>query len=354
MMELWRTAGLHPHHLLLEEHEGKMNKLHFDRSILKCKQSFWHLLTHGPTHANCYDLQTDTQVWFYVMGGVSESSQTTFYSIHLGIHSRVLDELLQIFQLLQDERWHIYTLLFNVSNSITLCNDDALSLVSLHQEFPASWCWSECGLERSGGRVRHWHRGRRRRERHRPAAPAFRGHDPDSDLRWGAGALWPHRGPHPIYKISVRIKHHLIHSTSKQQEQIGDFHLLPLHPVGLTGWDGNRNMLAVDLTAVSSVDVIYPYCLKPSSCVRSREYWTGMKTYWLLWDDVWTVCLTCCLILTCTVIQSPSTPCKCSNQSVLWVWVSTFIPLPIPLLWLLFTVGGFVISVMRLLKKHAH
>lgn len=118
-------------------------------------------------------------------------------------------------------------------------------------------------------------------------------------------------------------QHHLIHSTSKQQEQIGDFHLLPLHPVGLAGWDGNRNMLAVDLTALSSVDVIHPYCLKPSSCVRSSVYRTGMKGwYWLLWDDVWTVCLICCLILTCTVFQSPSTLvnvvtslcCECEYQ----------------------------------------
>ncbi len=127
-------------------------------------------------------------------------------------------------------------------------------------------CWSERGPERSGSRVRHWHRGRCRCERHCPAAPAFRGYDPDPDLRRGAGALQPYRGPHPIYKISVYIKHHLIHSTSMQQEQTGDFHLLPLHPAGLTGWDGDRNMSAVDLTAVSSVDVIYPYCLKPSRC----------------------------------------------------------------------------------------
>lgn len=119
------------------------------------------------------------------------------------------------------------------------------SYLSLQQEFPASWCWSECGPQRPGSRVRHRHRGRRRRARHRSAAPAFRGHDPDSDLRWGAGSLRPYRGPHPIYKINVCIKHHLIHSTSKQQEQIGDIHLLPLHPVGLTGWDGNRTMLAV-------------------------------------------------------------------------------------------------------------
>uniref|UniRef100_A0A671UDK7 V-type proton ATPase proteolipid subunit n=1 Tax=Sparus aurata TaxID=8175 RepID=A0A671UDK7_SPAAU len=115
----------------------------------------------------------------------------------------------------------------------------------------------------------------------------------------------------------------IVGDAAKQQEQIGDFHLLPLHPVGLTGWDGNRNTLAVDLTAVPSIDVIYPYCLKPSSCVRSRAYRTGMKMYWLLWDDVWTVCLICCLILTCTVIQSPSTPsvnvvtslcCECEYQ----------------------------------------
>lgn len=91
-----------------------------------------------------------------------------------------------------------------------------------------------------------------------------------------------------------------------------------------------------------SVDVIYPYCLKPSSRVRSCVYRTGMKMYWLLWD-VWTVCLSCCLILTCTVTQSPSTSCKCSNQSVQWVWVSTFTPLcPIPhLLILCFYVSGF-------------
>lgn len=102
-----------------------------------------------------------------------------------------------------------------------------------------------------------------------------------------------------------------------------------------------ESCLAVDLTAVPSVDVINPYCLKPSSCVRSRAFRTGMKMYWLLWNDVWTVCLICCLILTCTVIQSPSTPCICSNQSVLWVWVSTLIPLPIrPPLFMVF-VGGF-------------
>lgn len=63
-----------------------------------------------------------------------------------------------------------------------------------------------------------------------------------------------------------------------------------------------------------------------------------------------------CLILTCTVIQSPATPCKCSNQSVLWVWVSTFIPLPIPLL-LVFVFCCWVwlsFSISRLLKIHAH
>lgn len=195
--------------------------------------------------------------------------------------------------------------------------------VPLQQELPASRSRPERGPEWSGSRVRHWHRGRRRCEGHCPAASAFRGHDLDPDLCRGPGALRAYRGPHPIYKISVCIKHHLIHSTAKQQEQIGDFHLLPLHPVGLTGWDGNRNTLAVDLTAVPSVDVIYPYCLKPSSCVRSRAYRTGMKMYWLLWDDVWTVCLICCRILTCTVIQSPSTPsvnvvtslcCECEYQ----------------------------------------
>lgn len=126
-----------------------------------------------------------------------------------------------------------------------LCAVNRHLCLSPHQEFPASRCWSQCGPQRPGSRVRHRHCGRRRSARHRPAAPTVRGHDSDSDLRRGAGSLRPYRGPHPIYKISVCIKHHLIHSTSKPQEQIGDFHLLPLHPAGLTGWDGNRNMLAV-------------------------------------------------------------------------------------------------------------
>lgn len=59
------------------------------------------------------------------------------------------------------------------------------------------------------------------------------------------------------------------------------------------------------VTAVSWVDVIRPYCQKPSTCVRSCAYRTGMKMYWLLCDNVWTVCSIRCVILTCTVIQSP-------------------------------------------------
>lgn len=68
------------------------------------------------------------------------------------------------------------------------------------------------------------------------------------------------------------------------------------------------------VTVVSWVDVIRPCCQKPSTCVRSCAYRTGMKMYWLLCDNVWTVCSIRCVILNCTVIQSPpSTSCKCSS-----------------------------------------
>ena len=103
-----------------------------------------------------------------------------------------------------------YIIVFNRrrdSKWIALASIDVvLSSVPPQQEFPASRCRSERGPERSGSRLRHRHRGRRRRSRHRPAAPALRGHDPHLDLRRGAGALRPHRGSDPIYKIDVRIK----------------------------------------------------------------------------------------------------------------------------------------------------
>lgn len=134
-------------------------------------------------------------------------------------------------------------------------------------------------------------------------------------------------------------KHHLIHSTSKQQEQIGDFHLTSITPRGSdrTGWH-QKHVGAAAFPSRCDLS----YCLTPSGCVRSREYWTGMKMYWLLWDDVWTVCLICCLILTCTVIQSPSPPpvnvvtslCReCEYQRL------SFCPFPSPEF--RFSFGGF-------------
>lgn len=125
-------------------------------------------------------------------------------------------------------------------NFFVVISTNCICPLSPQQEFPASWCWSERGTERAGSRVCHRDCGWCRSSRHCPAAPAFCRHDFDPDLCWGAGALRPHCGSHSVHKISLCIhKHHLIHSTLKQQEQIGDFHLLPLHPVDLTGWDGN-------------------------------------------------------------------------------------------------------------------
>ena len=191
--------------------------------------------------------------------------------------------------------------------TVLLCT--LTELLSVLQEFPASRGRAERGPERSGGRVRHRNRGRRRCSRHRPAAPALRGHDLDPDLRWGAGALRPYRGPHPIYKIKClhQTPSHSFHIQAARTNR--RFSPTSITPRGSDrmGWQ-QKHVGGRLLTAVSSVDVIYPYCLKPSSCVRSFVYSTGMKMYWLLWDDVWTVCLICCLILTCTVIQSPFTP----------------------------------------------
>lgn len=126
---------------------------------------------------------------------------------------------------------------------------------------------------------------------------------------WGSTALsWPSSC------LQNKCLHHntisfIAHRSSKNKI-FSYFHYTP--------WvwqDGMATeMLVVNSKAVSSVDVIHSYCLKPSSCVRSCAYRTGMKVYWLLWNNVWTVCLICRLILTCTVIQSPSTLCKCSNS----------------------------------------
>lgn len=137
-----------------------------------------------------------------------------------------------------------------------------------------------------------------------------------SSLRcWGSTALlWP--SSYLQNKCLHQTPSHSFHIKAARTKIFTYFHYTP--------WvwqDGMATeMLAVNLKAVSSVDVIHSYCLQPSSCVRSCAYRTGMKMYWLLWNNVWTVCLICCLILTCTVIQSPSTLCKCSNQSVLWVY----------------------------------
>lgn len=88
----------------------------------------------------------------------------------------------------------------NICVPIMTAGCSCSSVVPL-QELHAPWRWSERGPERSGSRVRHRNRGRRRREGHRPAASALRGHDPDPDLCRGARALRPHRGPHPVHKI---------------------------------------------------------------------------------------------------------------------------------------------------------
>lgn len=198
-------------------------------------------------------------------------------------------------------------------NFFVVISTNCICPLSPQQEFPASWCWSERGTERAGSRVCHRDCGWCRSSRHCPAAPAFCRHDFDPDLCWGAGALRPHCGSHSVHKISLCIhKHHLIHSTLKQQEQIGDFHLLPLHPVDLTGWDGNGKknpMLAVDLGCCVLGRCDLSILFKAIQlCQVLFVYRSGMKMYWLLWDDVWTVCLICCLILICTVIQRPSTP----------------------------------------------
>lgn len=67
-----------------------------------------------------------------------------------------------------------------------------------------------------------------------------------------------------------------------------------------------------------------------SGLVRTERAWRCIGCCWMTcgqsaWFVVW--------FQTCTVIQSPPppqppppAPCICSNQSVLWVWVSTFIP----------------------------
>lgn len=68
-------------------------------------------------------------------------------------------------------------------------------------------------------------------------------------------------------------------------------------------------------TTSSSVDVMY-FVFAIRFC-QLLCILTGHEDVVLVVDDMWTVCLMCRLILTCTVIQSPSTPCKRSDQSVI-------------------------------------
>lgn len=76
--------------------------------------------------------------------------------------------------------------------------------VSLHvQEFPVFGRRVECGPQRTGSRLRHWHRRRRWCERLGTAAQALCGHDPHLDFRWGLGSLRAHRCPHSVHKIII-------------------------------------------------------------------------------------------------------------------------------------------------------
>lgn len=77
-----------------------------------------------------------------------------------------------------------------------------------------------------------------------------------------------------------------------------------------------------------------------------------MKMYWLLCDDVWTVCSIRCVILTCTVIQSPPhlLPVTVVVRAVS-VNINVYPP-PTPTLLYLF-IGCAFISISRL-KNCAH
>lgn len=72
------------------------------------------------------------------------------------------------------------------------------------QEFPPPGSWAERGPEWAGSRLRNWHRGWRRRERHSSTAKAFCGHDSHLDFRWGLGSLRAHCCPHSVHEINTQ------------------------------------------------------------------------------------------------------------------------------------------------------
>lgn len=71
---------------------------------------------------------------------------------------------------------------------------------SSFQGLPASGCRFGGGPFSPGGRLRHWHRRRRRRPRHRPAAQIIRRHDPDPHFRRSLGSLRTDRGHFPLHE----------------------------------------------------------------------------------------------------------------------------------------------------------